>query len=172
VERFDEKPPVNIFAVLSRILLFILFFVPLLGLFILSGVLSFVFAFIGFQSLSQLFNPFVWSTSFYEFIELFILRRIRGTDTEPFYRGVLEDTQSRESTFLFRGPLKTGNLVPGHNVALRGHWCGGTFEVREGTDRTTNSAITSNYRNPWRAVFSCLIVLYGILGITVYVVLR
>ena len=167
IERNDEIPQRDIFRILAKLLIGILFLIPYMGLFITTACFSFVFAIIGFRSLSQLFNPFIWSTSIFELLEIIVLRRIKGTDTVPIYRGMVEDTNSQEYSFIFRGPMRAGNLVAGHNVRLFGQRERGTFVTQNGMDMTSNSEIISDYRNPWRLIFYFILALYIIIGLGV-----
>lgn len=148
VERQDEKPPLDIYNILSKVLLFILIGIPFITLFICFGFISLAFAVIGFHAVSQLFNPIIWTTTIAELLEVLVLRRIRGTDTVPIYRGMVEDKNNQEYSFWFRGPIKSGNLIIGHKVKLIGNWRGGTYFVKNGFDLDINSDITSRYRNP------------------------
>lgn len=168
IERNDERPPMDVYRFLAQWLIGMLLFIPFAGLFVITGGLSLIFAIIGFRTLSMLFNPFTWSTALFEFLEILVLRRIRGSDTIPVYRGMVEDDGSREVAFIFRGPMRAGNLVAGHNVRLLGRPNRGTFVIRRGMDLTSNSEIISGYRNPWRYIFCFLLTLYIILGFGVY----
>jgi len=167
LERHDEAPPVNVYGVLARILIILLVLVPYGILFVFSAVLAFAFAFLGFPSLSQLFNPIIWTTSMFELLEVIVLRRIRGVNTVPVYRGSVEDNQGRERAFMFRGPLNSANMVLGHHVTLSGKWERDTFMIRRGRDHTTNAVITSGYRNPWRAAFFVVLFLHIFFWLTV-----
>ena len=169
VERTDEKPRTDIYKVMSSILIGIMIFIPYTILFVVLGLLSFAFAFLGFSGLSQLFNPLVWTTSLFELMEVIVLRRISRKDTVTVYRGLIEDQSGREFPFFFRGPLVLGNLVEGHSVRLCGRWTGHTFDACEGNDLTTQSEITSAYRNPWKVIFVFIIILYVIMGIGIFV---
>lgn len=168
IERNDEIPQRNIFSILSKLLIGILIFIPFLGLFVMSAFLSLAFAIFGFRSLSQLFNPFVWATSIFELLEIIVLRRISGTGNVPIYRGMVEDLNSQEHSFIFRGPMRAGNLVAGHNVRLSGHRERGTFITRGGMDLTSNAQIISDYRNPWRVIFWFVLIIYIFIGISIY----
>ena len=107
-----------LYGILARIMIGFLVFIPYATLFILSGILSFLFAVIGFASLSQLFNPIIWTTSLFELLEVMVLRHLRGTIPLPIYRGMVEDNLGREYAFMLKGPLNLGNLVLGHHVGL------------------------------------------------------
>ena len=168
LERYDEKPPLDAFNIASKIMIGILIAVPFIFLFVCSGIISLVFAVTGFHALSQLFNPIIWTTAIAELLEILVLRRIRGTDTVPVYRGMIEDANSREHAFWFRGPVKSGNLIVSHNVRLSGKWQGGTFLVQHGADLDSNSDILSRYRNPWKYIFFILLAIYLALGIKIY----
>lgn len=171
LERYDEAVPNDFYRVMSRILIGLLILIPYIALFVVSGIISFAFGFLGFSSLSQMFNPIIWSTTVFELLEVLALRRIRGTDTVPIYRGMIKDNNSRQYVFMMRGPLNSGNLVVGHHVALTGAWRNGTFIVRHGNDLTINAMISSSYRNPWRIVFFIVLFLYVGLGLGIYVYL-
>jgi len=171
LERYDETVPNDFYRVMSRILIGLLILVPYVVLFVVSGIISFAFGFLGFSSLFQMFNPIIWSTTVFELLEVLALRRIRGTDTVPIYRGMIKDDNSRQYAFMMRGPLNSGNLVVGHHVALTGAWRNGTFIVRHGNDLTVNAMISSSYRNPWRIVFFIVLLLYVGLGLGIYVYL-
>ena len=171
LERHDERPPTDFYRVVSRILIGLFLFVPYGVLFAISGIISFAFAFLGFLSLAQLFNPIILTTSMLELLEVIALGRIRKTDTVPVYRGIIEDSSGREYAFIMRGPLKSGNLVVGHHVRLSGERRRGTLIVRTGTDLTANGMILSSYRNPWKIVFFVVLCIYVLLGIGVYVYL-
>ena len=138
-------------------------------LFIVTGVISFSFAFVGFSSLTQLFNPFIWTTSFFEFLEVLALRRIRGTDTIPVYRGTIEDGLGREQDFMLRGSLRLGNLVIGHQVRLNGQWRSGTLLVQGGENLTTTSTISINYQNPWKRIFGAVLCFNLILALIILI---
>ena len=159
LERYDERPGTDVYKVIASILIGLLIIIPFGALFIASGILSFSFAFLGFSSLSQLFNPIIWMTSSFELLEVIVLRRMNRGDTIPVYRGMVEDNHGQEHAFMLRGPLSLGNLVVGHHVRLSGRQREGTLVVRQGHDATTGTAISSAYRNPWKAI------LYGILGL-------
>lgn len=169
LERHDERPPTDFYRVVSRILIGLVLFVPYCVLFTVSGIISFVFAFLGFSSLTQLFNPIIWTTSIFELLEVIALGRIRETDTMPVYRGMIEDSSSREYAFIMRGPLNLGNLVVGHHVRFTGKDQRGTFIVQTGTDLTANGMILSSYHNPWKIVLVIVFCFYGVLAIGVYV---
>ena len=168
VERQDERPRTDVYKVMASILIGILVLIPYVMLFLISGMLSFVFAFIGFSSLSQLFNPIIWTTSSFELLEVLVLRRISRSDSLPVYRGMVEDNNGREYAFMLRGPLDLGNLVMGHHVRLLGEWRQGTFIARQGSDLTTETAIVSGYRNPWRIIFFVVLGLEVMLGLGVF----
>ncbi len=153
LDRYDERPRTDAFKVMSGILIGIPVCIPFAILFLTLGIFSFAFAFIGFSSLSQLLNPVVWLTSSFELLEVMVLRRMGRKDTVPVYRGMVEDSNGRERAFVLRGPLTLGNLVVGHHVRLSGHFGRGTLIAREGSDLTTETAISSGYRNPWRIIF-------------------
>lgn len=168
LERYDETVPNDFYRVMSRILIGLLILAPYVALFVVSGIISFAFGFLGFSSLSQMFNPIIWSTTVFELLEVLALRRIRGTDTVPIYRGMVENNNSREYAFMLRGPLDLGNLVMGHHVRLLGEWKQGTFIARQGSDLTTETAIVSGYRNPWRIIFFVVLCLEVMLGLGVF----
>ena len=153
------------YKVVAGILIGLPVIIPFGALFIASGILSFSFAFLGFSSLSQLFNPIIWMTSSFELLEVMVLRRMNRVNTFPVYRGMVEDKSGEEHHFMFRGPLSLGNLVVGHHVRLSGDQREGTLVVRQGHDTTTGTAISSAYRNPWKAIF------FGILGLDAMAVL-
>lgn len=169
IERYDEIPPRDIYAIFSKTIIFILMFIPYITLAIFSGLLSISFAVVGFQGLSHLFNPVIWSTSIFELLEVLVLGRMRGVNTVPIYRGMIEDTQSSEYAFMFRGPLRAGNFVVGHHVRLTGYSNRGTFIVRNGIDLTSRSEILSTWVNPWRNVFWFLILFLIVLGLLLYI---
>lgn len=164
----DERPLRDIFRFLSKMMIGILFLIPFLCLFLITSCLSLSFAILGFRDLSQFFNPLIWSTSIFELLEVIVLRRLHGTDTIPIYRGMIEDNNSQEAAFFFRGPIRMGNFITGHNVRLSGHSARGTFFVSNGLDLTSNSEIVSDYRNPWRVIFFIMITVYIFIGITIY----
>lgn len=171
LERHDERPPTDCYRVVSRILIGLLLFVPYCVLFAVSGIISFVFAFLGFSSLTQLFNPIIWTTSIFELLEVIALGRIRKTDTVPVYRGMIEDSSGSEYAFIMRGSLNSGNLVVGHHVRLSGKRQRGTLIVRTGTDLTANGMILSSYHNPWKIVLVIVLCLYAVLALGIYVYL-
>jgi len=168
IERNDEIPPPNIYATLSKIILFFLFFIPYIAMFITTALLSISFAIVGFQSISHMFNPISWSTALFEFLEVLVLGRMRGNNTIPIYRGMIEDTQSLEYAFLFRGPIGSGNLIVGHHVRLTGNFDRGTFITQNGMDLTSHSEILSTHRNPWNVIFCFLMLILLGIGITMY----
>ncbi len=168
LERHDEKPAANFFSIASKILIGILIIVPYLAFFMVSAILSLSFAILGYPSISQLFNPIIWTTTIMELLEVIVLRRIKGTDTVPIFRGMVEDNDSQEYAFWFRGPIKSGNLVVGHNARLRGRWVTGTFMTQNGNDLTSNSAILSYYQNLWPYIFIALVIIYILLGVHIY----
>ena len=168
IERHDEKPAPNFFSVVSKILIGILIIVPYLAIFMVSAILSLSFAILGYPSISQLFNPIIWTTTIMELMEVIVLRRMKGTDTVPIFRGMVEDHNSQEYAFWFRGPIRSGNLVVGHNVRLRGRWGRGTFMTQNGNDLTSNSEILSSYRNLWPYIFIALVIIYILLGLHFY----
>ena len=168
VERHDERLRADVYKVMASILIGILVLIPYGTLFLISGMLSFVFAFLGFSSLSQLFNPIIWTTSSFELLEVLVLRRISRIDSFPIYRGMVEDNNGREYAFMLRGPLDLGNLVMGHHVRLLGEWRQGTFIARQGSDLTTETAIISGYRNPWRIIFFIVLCLEVMLGLGIF----
>ena len=168
IERNDERPPMDMFRFLSKLLIGIVCFIPFIGLFLISGGFSLTFAIIGFRSLSQLFNPVVWSTSIFELLELLVLRNVRGNDTVPIYRGMIEDMNDQEHAFIFRGPIRSGNIVVGHNVRLSGQRDRGTFITQMGMDLTSRSEIISTYRNPWQFILCVMVILYIVGGLWVY----
>jgi hypothetical protein len=163
LERYDERPPRNVYRLIAHILIWVLVGIPYAALFLASGVLSLAFAITGFAALSHIFNPFNWTATVLELMEVLVLRRLRGSDNIPVYRGMVEDALGRESPFIFLGPLLLGNLVVGHHLRLQGTRRNGTFLVRGGTDLTTSSAISSSYRDPWRVI--CLILLTIYMGL-------
>lgn len=171
LERYDETVPNDFYRVMSRILIGLLILAPYVVLFVVSGIISFAFGFLGFSSLSQMFNPIIWSTTVFELLEVLALRRIRGTDTVPIYRGMVEDNNGREYAFIMRGSLNSGNLVVGHHVRLSGKRQRGTLIVRTGTDLTANGMILSSYHNPWKIVLVIVLCLYGVLALGIYVYL-
>lgn len=69
LERHDEQPPTDCYRVISRILIGLVLFVPYAILFAVSGIISFAFAFLGFSSLTQSFNPIIRTTSILELKE-------------------------------------------------------------------------------------------------------
>ncbi len=168
VERHDERPRTDVYKVMASILIGILVLIPYGTLFLISGMLSFVFALLGFSSLSQLFNPIIWTTSCFELLEVLVLRRMSRIDSFPIYRGMVEDNNGREYVFMLRGPLDLGNLVMGHHVRLLGEWRQGTFIARQGSDLTTETAIISGYRNPWRIIFFIVLCLEVMLGLGIF----
>ena len=123
-----------------------------------------MFAILGIRVLAQLFNPVTWTMAILELLEVMVLGRIRRTDTFPIYRGLIEDRAGRRHQFLLRGPIALGNLIIGHQVGLTGLWRGGNFLAFGGNDLTSNSAITSTYRNRWRVIFYVLLGLYVLIG--------
>ena len=140
IERHDERPRTDVYRVLARILISILVFIPYAVFFVVFGLLSFAFAFLGFSGLSQLLNPLIWTTSLFEFLEVIVLRRIHRTDVFPVYRGLIEDQTGRENTFVFRGPLALGNLVEGHKAIFAVQrdilfFCGCQHRYDPGIDR-------------------------------------
>lgn len=163
LERYDERPRADLYSIFSKIMIWILILIPFLCLFFVTGIMSLVFAILGLRTLAHLFNPIIWATSLFEFFEIMVLARIRGTDQVPIYRGSVEDSNGQETLFFFRGPLNYGHLVQGNHVEFRGQNRRGTFVVRQGRDLTTNAVITSSYRNPWRVIFCILVCLYMIL---------
>lgn len=171
LERYDETVPNDFYRVMSRILIGLLILAPYVALFVVSGIISFAFGFLGFSSLSQMFNPIIWSITVFELLEVLALRRIRGTDTVPIYRGMVEDNNGREYAFIMRGSLNSGNLVVGHHVRLSGKRQTGTLIVRTGTDLTANGMILSSYHNPWKIVLVIVLCLYGVLALGIYVYL-
>lgn len=164
LERQNERPPANILKGFSVFLLILLFILPYGTFFLLAGIISFIFAFLGISSIAQLFNPLVWTNTLLELLEVIVLRRLGGTNTVPIYRGIVEDTNDQEHVFMIRGPLIAGSLVRGHHVRFEGRTRNGTFYIREGEDQTLNARIRSGYRNPWRVIFVILIIVYLILG--------
>lgn len=171
LECHDERPPIDFYRMVSRILIGLVLFVPYGVLFAVSGIISFAFAFLDFSSLSQLFNPIIWTTSILELLEVIVLGHIRKTDTLPVYRGMIEVSSGREYAFIMRGPLNLGNLVAGHHVRFAGKDRRGTFIVRTETDLTANAMILSSYRNPWKIALVVVLCLYGVLALGVYVYL-
>jgi len=97
-----------------------------------------------------------------------VLRRMSRIDSFPVYRGMVEDNNGREYTFMLRGPLDLGNLMIGHHVRLSGEWRQGTFIARQGSDLTTETAIISGYRNPWRIIFFIVLCLEVMLGLGIF----
>ena len=161
----DERPPVNIYRTLSWVLITIMVIIPFGTFFILSGLVSLAFAIIGFQTLSQLFNPITWTHTLTEMVEVVVLRRFRSDDRIPIFRGMVEDRNNQEYSFLLYGPLQSGNLFVGQLIEFNGQWQNGSFFVQNGNDLNTNAAITSSYRNPWRAIFFSLLGFTAILGV-------
>ena len=165
VKERNERPERSVYKVIAGILIGLLVIIPFGGLFLVSGMLSFSFAFLGFPSLSQLFNPIIWMTSSFELLEVMVLRRMNRPDTFPVYRGVVENSSGEKHNFKLTGPLSLGDLLVGHHVRLSGNQRNGTLVVRQGYDATTGTVISSAYRNPWKAIF------FGILGLDAMAVL-
>ena len=161
----DERPPVNIYRTLSWVLITIMVIIPFGTFFILSGLVSLAFAIIGFQTLSQLFNPITWTHTLTEMVEVVVLRRFRSDDRVPIFRGMVEDRNNQEYSFLMYGPLQSGNLIIGQVIELNGQWQNGSFLVQNGNDLDTGAAIISSYRNPWRVIFFSLLSFMAILGV-------
>ena len=153
VEQRDERPPFNLYRTLTWVLIWILIGVPFAMLFAGAAIISFSFAVIGFRTLSQFFNPLTWTVAIAEIMEVVVLRRFRSDDRIPVFRGMVEDRESGEHSFMMLGPLHRGNIFVGQNVEFAGHWHQGSFIVREGADLTTGARITSAYRDPWRMAF-------------------
>jgi len=168
LERHDERPQRDGFQTAAKLLIGVLIFIPFFAIFIITGCLSFVFAILGFRVLSNFFNPFIWFTAIFEFLEVLVLSRIRGSGTVPIYRGMVEDNHSQEHAFMFRGPMRAGNLVAGHNVRFDGSRERGTFIIQHGMDLTSNSEIVSDYRNPWKIIFYGVLLLYFFIGVEIY----
>ena len=157
VERFDELPPHNVYRTLACLILIIMFGIPILIISILLGLLSLSFAIIGFAALSRFFSPYAFISTIWRLIELLVLGGVGRTDTTPVYRGMVETEHGEERQFLFRGPFESGNLVVGHHVQLTGTWREGTLIVTQGYDNTVRSAITTRFRNRWKAFFFLLL---------------
>ncbi len=153
VEQRDERPPFNIYRTLTWVLVWILIGIPFILLFAGATIISFSFAVIGFRTLSQFFNPLTWTLAITEIMEVIVLRRFRSDDRIPVFRGMVEDRDSREHSFMMFGPLERGNIFVGQNIELSGQWHQGSFMVQNGLDLTTGARITSAYRNPWRVAF-------------------
>ena len=143
----------------------LLLFIPLSGLFFVFLIISITFGILRFRSLSQLFNPFHIAVTFFELAEIFVLRSIRGTDTIPVFRGTIEARDGNLYSFQMLGTLNHGQFVTGHHIRLEGDFRKGTFHAKKAYDTTTRSAITTRYRNPWRTVFYLILCIYVVLGI-------
>ncbi len=167
VERNEERPPLTFYGVMGRVLIALLLLPPYIMLFIISGILCIAFAIVRFPTLSQLFNPFAWTIALIELLEVIVLRYISRTDTVPEYTGVLSDRNDVLYSFFMRGPLDGGALQVGHHVRFNGRWNRNIFIVRDGTDLTTQAAISSRYRDPWKYPFFAMLVLYAGLGISI-----
>lgn len=167
VERHDERPPTGFYAIAGRLMLYLLLALPFMALFLTTAAVYIAFAIIGFATISELFNPFTWLRMILDILEVWVIGRIRGTDTIPVYRGMVENRWGQEQYFMLRGPLNLGNLVVGHHVQLRGSWLAGTFMVSRGYDVTTQSTISSRFRNGWKVVFYLMLIVYGALGLAV-----
>lgn len=165
LERNDEAPPRTVYWAMSQLLLWPLILVPYVTLFTISGTLALVFAILGFGMLSQLFNPFVWTTTLMEFFEILVLRRLRGTTNIPVYRGLISAEDGGEYHFLLRGPLSLGNLIQGRSVRLYGRSRGTTLIATGGNEMAfPGTEIRSRYRDPWRIVLPILVAVYGLLA--------
>jgi len=165
VERYDERSPLGVFKTLSLILIWLAILVPYSILFVVTGIMSFIFMVLRFSTLADLFNPVNWTSGILRVWEILVLRRIRGTDTTPVYRGMVEDQHGQPCPFVLLGPLDLGNLVEGHDVEFSGRRCGGTFRVKKGYDLTSRSEITSAYRNPWKVIFFIMMTIYLVAGV-------
>lgn len=165
LERNDEPPPRTVYWAMGQLLLWPLILVPYVTLFAISGFLALVFAILGFGMLSQLLNPFVWTTTLMEFFEILVLRRLRGTTNIPVYRGLISAEDGREYHFLLRGPLSLGNLIQGRSVRLYGRSRGTTLIATGGNEVAfPGTEIRSRYRDPWRIVLPILVAVYGLLA--------
>ena len=165
LERYDERPPGDIYRTLSRLMIGILIAIPYAFFFIALGILSFFFGLLGFRSLSQLFNPIIWTSSIFRIMEVLMLRNLRGSDTLPVYRGTIEDSTGTEQHFMMNGPLVGGNLIVGSRVSMAGNWHNGTLHAVQGEDISARTTIMTSNRNPWRVIFLALLGVYGTLGI-------
>jgi hypothetical protein len=150
-------------------LIWILISVPFGVLFVCAAIISLSFAIIGFQTLSQFFNPLTWTLAITEIVEVIVLRRFRSDDRIPIFRGMIEDRNSREHSFMILGPLHRGNIFVGQNIELTGQWHRGSFIARNGVDLTTSAEITSAYRDPWRGIFCAVLCLEALLGLLLLV---
>ena len=168
LERNDERTPVNIYRSLSRLMIGILIAIPYAIFFVALGVISLFFGILGIHSLSQLFNPIIWTSSIFRVMEVFLLRNIRGSDTLPVYRGTIEDASGIEQHFMIRGPLIGGNLIVGSRVRMTGKWQNGTLYALYGEDTSSQTAIRTSYSDPWKIIFFVLLTLYVALGLCAF----
>jgi hypothetical protein len=166
IEQRDERPPTNIFRIFSWILIWLYILVPFCVLFVGSWIISLSFAIIGFQTLSQFFNPLIWTLALAELLEVVVLRRLRSDDKIPVMRGMIVDSENQEHFFIMYGPLQRGHIIEGQNIRLTGRWDRGSFIAREGLDLTTRAEIRTSYRNRWQGIFYflfCLAISTGFL---------
>jgi hypothetical protein len=159
LERHDEKRATNLFKLLSGVLFALLLSIPYIAAFAVTGAMSIAFAIVGFSTLARILNPVAWTTAIFQILEVLVLRRIGQSNQLPVYRGMIEDYQGRSYAFKMTGPLKTGNLIQGHRVQLRGKWNRGTFTIKDGQDETTNSDITSTQIDHWKWIFFLMLII-------------
>jgi len=162
IERHDEKPQADVYKFLTGLLIFILFFVPLFILSLVSLTMCIILAIFGFYTLAKIFNPKAWIPIVIEIVELFILRGIGRNAALPMYRGLVEGESSGCTAFQMQGPLKAGNIFPGHHVRLSGKLRQGTLVVHEGIDMTTGARVLP-YKSPWKPAFIVVLFIYIIL---------
>jgi hypothetical protein len=151
IEQHDERPSRNVYKTMSCMLLLPILFIPYLFVSIFSLALSLTFSIMGFYSLARFFNPVIWTIAFLGFGGIYVASRSR--EAAPLYRGLLDDGRSRIIHFQMQGPLKSGNLIKGHQVKLKGNGQGGNFLAFRGSDITTKSEIMSGIQVFWKGFF-------------------
>lgn len=174
LERTEEQPQTNYYKIMSIMLLILLCSPLFITIFIISIALVIAFSIIRLQPLAHMFNPLTWTVALIELMEIFVIGRLRRSDQQAIYRGVIRDDGHNLYNFYLWGLLRTGNLIKGHRVSFTGVWRignrrnqdeRGTLEVESGMDLSTRSSITSNWGNPWRNIFYILLLLsLGLIG--------
>lgn len=164
---YHEPPDFDGFRLLNRMLLMIEFlglpFLLLWALLKFAGPFSLVLGLLGLF----LFFKFLSPSNLFALLGIFhFLRPGRAREDQvPVQYFRVRDRFEREHIVRRKGHLRSGNLMPGDEVALWGRWQGGILHLRSGLNLRTQAQVTVHQSYSWVWLALNLLILSAFIGL-------